>query len=88
MRGTEYRLGEFPSNTRCPPVESARSEQGRVQCVGSVGGHDDFDVDGLIKSVHLIEELQEDTLDFSVGAGLSVESLRRDRVDLVDEDDG
>ena len=81
-------MGEIPSDTRCPPVESARSEQGRVQGVGSVGGHDDFDVDGLIEAVHLIEELQEDTLHFSVGAGLGVETLRCDGVDLVDEDDG
>jgi len=68
-------------------VESSGSEQGGVEGVCSVGGHDDFDVDGLIEAVHLIEELQEDSLHFSVGAGLSVESLRRDRVDLVDEDD-
>ena len=69
------------------PVQSAGSEQSRIERVGSVGGHDDFDVDGLIESVHLIEELQKNSLDFSVGAGLSVESLRRDGIDFVDEDD-
>ena len=47
-----------------------------------------LDVGGLIEAVHLVEQLQKDSLDFSIGAGLSVETFGGDGVDLVDEDDG
>ena len=50
----------------------------------SVGGHDDFDVGGLVEAVHLVEEFEEDTLDFSVGTGLGVETFGGDGVDFVD----
>ena len=48
----------------------------------------DLDVGRLVEPVHLVEELEEDPLDLPVGAGLGVESLGGDRVDLIDEDDG
>jgi hypothetical protein len=41
----------------------------------------------LVETVHLVEQLQEDTLHLSIRARLRVESLRRNRVDLVNEDD-
>lgn len=69
-------------------VEAARPQQRRVQRVCAVGRHDDLDVRGLVESVHLVEQLKQDALHLSVGARLSVESLRGDGVDLVDEDDG
>ncbi len=47
-----------------------------------------LDVGGLVKAVHLVEQLEQDALDLAVGAGLGVEPLRGDGVDLVDEDDG
>jgi len=46
-----------------------------------------LDVGGLIEPVHLVEQLKEDSLHLAVSAGLSVESLGRDGVDLIDEDD-
>ena len=70
------------------PVETAGPEEGGVEGVLPVGGHDDLDVCRLVESVHLVEQLEEDALHLPVGAGLRVETLRRDRVDLVDEDDG
>lgn len=36
----------------------------------------------------MVEEFEQDTLDFPIGAGLSIETLRGDGVDFVDEDDG
>ena len=75
-------------NAANKPVKSAGSEECRVESIGSVSSHDNFDVDGLIEAVHLIEKLEEDSLDFSVGASLGVKTFRRDRVDLVNEDDG
>ena len=70
------------------PVQSSRSQESRIEGVLPVGGHDDLDVCRLVESVHLVEQLEEDALHLPVGAGLRVETLRRDRVDLVDEDDG
>ena len=37
------------------PVNSARSEQGRVKDVNPVGGHNDLDVLGGLEPVQLIE---------------------------------
>lgn len=41
----------------------------------------------LIESVHLIEQLKQDTLNFAIRPGLRVKSLRRDGIDLIDKDD-
>mmetsp|Transcript_9135 Transcript_9135/g.14464 ORF Transcript_9135/g.14464 Transcript_9135/m.14464 type:complete len:384 (-) Transcript_9135:217-1368(-) len=76
------RVGEFDL-----PVQSSRSEQCRIQRVGAIGGHDHLDVGGLIESVHLIQQFQENTLHLAIGTGLGVESLGGDGVDLVDEYD-
>jgi hypothetical protein len=46
-----------------------------------------LDVARLVEPIHLVQQLEEDALDLTVCAGLRVESLGRDRVDLVDEDD-
>ena len=70
------------------PVETAGPEEGGVEGVLPVGGHDDLDVGRLVEAVHLVEQLEEDALHLPVGARLRVETLSRDRVDLVDEDDG
>lgn len=67
-------------------VEATRTEQGRVECIGTVGGHDNLDVRGLVKAVHLVQKLEENTLNFTIGAGLSIETFGCDGVDLVDED--
>ena len=69
-------------------VETARSQERRVERVRSIRGHDDLDVDRLIEAVHLVEQLEQNALHLAVGAGLRVEALRRNRIYLVDEDDG
>mmetsp|Transcript_21145 Transcript_21145/g.36300 ORF Transcript_21145/g.36300 Transcript_21145/m.36300 type:complete len:231 (-) Transcript_21145:456-1148(-) len=69
------------------PVETAGPEKGRVERVGSVGGHDHLDVHRLVEAVHLVEQLQQDPLHLPVGARLRVEPLGRNGVNLVDEDD-
>ena len=48
----------------------------------------DLDVDCLIKSVHLVQQLQENPLNLSIRTRLGVKSLRGDGVDLIYEDDG
>lgn len=69
-------------------VETAGSEESGIEGVGSVGGHDDLDVGGLVETVHLVEEFEQNTLHLSVGTGLGVETLGSNGIDLVDEDDG
>lgn len=68
-------------------VESAWSQEGRIKCVGTICGHDALYVNCLVKAVHLLQQLDEDTLDFSVCASVGVESLGGDRIYLVDEHD-
>lgn len=63
-------------------VQPPRAQQRRVERVGAVRRHDDLDVDVLVEPVHLGQEFDQDPLHFAVGAGLGVETLRRDRVDL------
>ena len=47
-----------------------------------------LDVGGLVEAVHLVEQLEKNSLNFTIGAGLSVKTFRRDSIDFVDEDDG
>ena len=70
------------------PVETAGPEEGGVEGVLPVGGHDDLDVGGLIEAVHLVKELQKDSLNFPVSSGLGVKTLCSDGINLIDEDDG
>lgn len=46
-----------------------------------------LDIAPLVKPIHLIEKLEKNTLDFSVCSGLRIETLCRNGVDFVDEDD-
>ncbi|KAG9859468.1 26S protease-like protein regulatory subunit 6B, partial [Aureobasidium melanogenum] len=68
-------------------VKTTRTEKGGIQSVGTVGGHDDLDVTGLIETIHLVEQLEQDTLNLSIGTGLSIETFGGNGVNLVDEDD-
>jgi hypothetical protein len=55
-------------------IESTRTQEGRIQRVGSIGGHDDLDIDVLLETVHLVKEFDQNSLHLSVGTGLSVET--------------
>jgi hypothetical protein len=46
-----------------------------------------LDVGGLIKTVHLVQQLEQDSLNFSISSGLSVESLGCNGVDFINEND-
>jgi hypothetical protein len=41
----------------------------------------------LIEAIHLVEQFEQNTLNFSIGTGLSVEPLGGDSVDFIDEND-
>jgi hypothetical protein len=66
------------------PVQAPGSQESGVQGVLPVRGHDHLNSAVLIKSVHLVQKLQQDTLHFSVGPCLRVEpwqnSLKEKRV--------
>jgi len=64
-------------------VESSRSQQRRVERVLSVGRHDHLDVDGLVESVHLVEQLEKNALHLAIGTSLSIETLRSNRINLI-----
>lgn len=51
------------------PVQTAGSHQGRIQCVWSIGGHQNFDVATRVETIQLVDELQHSPLDLIVSAG-------------------
>jgi hypothetical protein len=66
-------------------IEAAKTTKGRIDRVGAVSGGHDNDVGARLHAVHQGEQLRNDTtLDLAV----SLVTLGRNRVDLVDEDDG
>ena len=69
-------------------VESARSQQCRVEDVGAVGGGHHHDALGGLEAVHLVEHLVERLLAFVVASAEAGAPLAADGIDLVDEDDG
>lgn len=68
-------------------VEAAGAQQGGVEGVGAVGGHDDLGLAEVVEAVELVEQLHERALDLAVRAGALREPPPADRVDLVHEDD-
>ena len=48
-------------------IQTTWAQQGRIECVRAIRGNYHFDVDGLIKAVHLIEKFGQYTLQLSVG---------------------
>lgn len=56
------------------PVQTSGSHQGWVQCVWSVGGHQNFDVATRVKAVQLVDELQHGPLDLVVSTGTVVKT--------------
>merc|ERR1712098_927944 len=67
------------------PVQPSWSQQGRVKGVGSVGGHDHFDLAKDVKSVHLVEELHQSSLDLSVSGSTFREPSATDGINFVHE---
>ena len=68
-------------------VEAARTQQRRIEDVGTVGRGDQDDAGVLIEAVHLDEQLVEGLLALVVTAAEAGAALAADRVDLVDEHD-
>ena len=75
----------FPSILYYLAIKAAKAAKSGVNAVGSVRGCHDNDVRSLLQAVHEGQQLGDDaTLHLAVG----FLALWRDRVQLVDEDDG
>lgn len=48
------------------------SDEGRIQGLDPIGGHDDLDVSSGVKSVQLVEELQHGSLDLTLASRVGV----------------
>src|SRR5438309_1431403 len=70
------------------PVEAARTQQRRVEDVGTVGRGDEDDATLDVETVHLDEQLVQRLLALVVATTQTSTSVPADGVDLVDEDDG
>ena len=68
-------------------VEAARTQQRRIEHVGTVGGGDDDHALVGLEAVHLDQQLVEGLLALVVAAAEAGAAMAADRVDLVDEDD-
>ena len=68
-------------------VQSARSQQSRIECVGPIRGHNYFHFAQRVKAVHLIEQLHECALYFTIGRRAFGEAATADGVYLVHEND-
>jgi len=80
-------LGRAGTTSRRNSKRNARPVQSKEK-ESKGGGCTHLNIRPLIESIHLIQQLQQNPLNLSVGSGLSIESLGSDGVDLVDEDDG
>src|SRR5699024_9017451 len=69
------------------PVQTTSSQQGRVECIGTVGSHNNLSLSEIVESIQLVKKLHQCSLDFSVRRGTLGESSTTDSVDFVHEDD-
>ena len=68
-------------------VESARSQQSRVENIRAIGRSDDDHGCIAIEAVHLDQNLIERLLSFIVAAAHAGAAMTADRVDFIDKDD-
>ena len=66
-------------------IKSAGSQQSRIKGVSSICRHNTLDVHRLVETIHLLKQLNKNSLNFSVCAGIGIESLGGNGVNLVDE---
>ena len=69
------------------PVQTTSSQQGRVECIGTVGSHDNLGLAEIVESIQLVKKFHQCSLNFSVCRGTLGESSTTDSVDFVHEDD-
>ena len=67
-------------------IETSGTKEGGIESIGTVSSHDNLDINGLIETIHLLEEFDKNTLDFTISSCVSIVSLGGDGIDLINED--
>ena len=68
-------------------VQATWAEQRWVEGVGSVGGHEDFDITTGVEAIQLVDDLKHGTLHLVVTSSTVVESSPTDCVHFIEEHD-
>ena len=82
-----FAAGEVGIGHHDMTVETAGTQQRRIQHVGTVGGGDQDDAFIGFEAVHLDQQLVEGLLALVIAAAQAGAAMAADRVDFVDEDD-
>jgi len=64
-------VGEWKFNF---PIESARSKEGWIKCICSVGWHNNLHIYILFKTIHLIQQFNEYSLNLPISSCLSIKT--------------
>ena len=76
-------IGGFNRNLS---VKTARTQQGGIKNIGTVCRRDEDQVRGVVKAVHLNQQLVEGLVAFIRTATITRTAVTTDRIDLIDED--
>ena len=68
-------------------IQTTRTQQGRIQRVRSIRGHDHLHFAERVEAVHLVEQLHERALNLAIGRRALREAATANRVNLVHEYD-
>src|ERR1700733_691956 len=68
-------------------IETARTQQRRIEHIGAVGGRDDNDALVALETIHLDQQLVQGLLALVVAAAQACAAMPADGVDFIDEDD-
>ena len=67
------------------PIQSTWSQKSWIKCISSVGSHDALNVNVLVKTIHLLKELNQNSLDFSICTSIRIKSFSGNSIYLIDE---
>ena len=67
-------------------IESSRSEECWIEGVSTIGGHNTLYVNSLVETIHLLQELNKNSLDFAIGSCIRIKSFCGNGIDFIDED--
>ena len=66
-------------------IDTARTDQCRIQRLDLVRGHDDLDITSVIETVQLVQQLQHSALDLTLSSACRFVTLCTNRIDLINE---
>mmetsp|Transcript_13011 Transcript_13011/g.21320 ORF Transcript_13011/g.21320 Transcript_13011/m.21320 type:complete len:381 (+) Transcript_13011:45-1187(+) len=68
------------------PIQSSWSQQCRIECIRPIRSHDNLDIGSLIEPIHLIQQLQQDTLHLTIGPSLGIETFGGNGINFINKD--